>query len=460
MKKKTMLIAIISIVAILTTLGYKAFIAKKITTAFDLGTRYLSEAKYEEAVIEFNKVIKIDSEHAEAIKKIDLINLYTEIEELCTNKKYEDAENLLIKLNEHEYASHIKNGLEKLKKTIDEGILQMTVDIPDAELKKYILEALNKDSDHEITRADMLSLTKLDIGNPVSGSKVKSLEGLHYALNLNRLSAIGQISDITPVKYLINLKELHIMYGSLEDLSPLSNLTTLETLSLDCNHIEDIRALANLTNLKSLSLSRNNIEDISAIQNLNNLEYLSFYDNNISDISPISSLTNLPYVSFQDNKIEDLTPLQELSNLNSIVLSGNNISNITPLLNLHNLKKLSVSNNNISYTDVNKLKSELSNTTIYADNNQPNPVSVIYGEWRIESSGKYIKNVTIDENTIDGKKYTATLKSEDYIYIELEGGGKRSFVISNNGTTLREYSYNPANGSYTDPFGTHYYKID
>jgi Leucine-rich repeat (LRR) protein len=91
------------------------------------------------------------------------------------------------------------------------------------------------------------------------------------------------ISDITPLEGLTNLKELNLWINNISDLTPLAGLTNLTMLNLQENNISDITPLAGLTNLTMLNLFRNNISDVTPLAGLTNLEWLYLSENNISE---------------------------------------------------------------------------------------------------------------------------------------------------------------------------------
>lgn len=110
------------------------------------------------------------------------------------------------------YAKDLSTG-EKMCTKINESVDDMETDIDlsefvtikDEYLREAIKETLNLDSDN-ITMADMLSLTKISIINPVA-----SLEGIEYAKNL---------------------EDIYIRYSEIADISHLSKLKKLKSVSL------------------------------------------------------------------------------------------------------------------------------------------------------------------------------------------------------------------------------------
>ena len=71
----------------------------------------------------------------------------------------------------------------------------------------------------------------------------------------------SQITDVTPLAQLTDLRMLGLGLNRITDLTPLAELTKLKTLWLSDNQIADIMPLAKLTKLRTLYLARNPIPD-------------------------------------------------------------------------------------------------------------------------------------------------------------------------------------------------------
>ena len=161
------------------------------------------------------------------------------------------------------------------------------VNIPDANLRAAIEEALDKTAGAPITATALRTLTSLDSKQ----SLIQNLTSLEFATNLRTLSlSDNQISDVSPLANLVNLGELDLDSNQIADISPLANLTNLTVLSLSNNHISDISPLAGLKNLSELDLDSNQIADISPLANLTNLSALDLSINPILDFSVIDGL--------------------------------------------------------------------------------------------------------------------------------------------------------------------------
>ena len=193
-------------------------------------------------------------------------------------------------------------------------VTAQTVNIPDANLRAKIEEALGKPSGATISTADMAKLTRLEAKN----ANISNLTGLGAAINLTSLSLRGNnISDISAVARLTNLTSLSLTSNNISDISPLAGLTNLTSLNLGYNNISDISAVARLTNLTRLDLWTNNISDISAVARLTNLTYLNLGKSSVSDISAVAGLISLTYLNLNRNSIADISPLEANTGLSS-----------------------------------------------------------------------------------------------------------------------------------------------
>ena len=220
------------------------------------------------------------------------------------------------------------------------------VHIPDPNLRAAIAEALGKNPNAPITAEDMERLKKLELQN----RSIQDLAGLQFATNMDRL-VLGpwgeegnQISDLSPIAGLINLRTLWINNNPVSDISPLKGLKNLTDLRFrDAHVLFDLSPIAGLVNLKVLDLFGNNVSDLSPLAGLINLEWLTLERNNISDLSPLAGLINLESLWFSaSGNVSDLSPLAGLINLKRIFSWGNPISDLSPLMGLTQLEKIDI----------------------------------------------------------------------------------------------------------------------
>ena len=149
--------------------------------------------------------------------------------------------------------------------------------------------------------SNLTELTQLRL----DGTRVSDLSALSKLTNLTFLSLRDLIiGDFSPLYKLPKLTSLYLSLSNInDDLSVLKQFPHLTELYLFGCNISDVTALGSLTNLKVLNLSNNNITDVSPLFSLTNLVNLSLNHNQINDILPLYNLTNLTYLFLQENPI-------------------------------------------------------------------------------------------------------------------------------------------------------------
>lgn len=279
--------------------------------------------------------------------------------------------------------------------------------IKDEMLKRAVIAQLKYQNlytdGQKITKELMEKINGLDLHQNFTQSRqngVKSLEGLEYAVNMTQLDLAGnEIVDLTPIKNCKKLEKLDLSsqfssleYRELSDISPLANLTNLKVLRLKSNDIQDVSVLKNLTNLEELDLFGNrkiksiegfekltnlkklflnrtrSIKDITALKECKNLQQLSIQGNKVDNIDALKDHKNLEKLDISSNNIKDITAISSSVNLTELLASGNKIENLSAIKDLVNLKALHISENKIS--DISSLE-KLTNLTDLDLSNNP-----------------------------------------------------------------------------------------
>ena len=226
------------------------------------------------------------------------------------------------------------------------------VHIPDPNLRVAIAEALGKSPNAPITVEDMETLEELKANT----GDIRDLTGLQFATNLRDLrlgdwkwKKKNQISDLTPIAGLINLRELWLDENPIVDFAPLKGLKNLAKLVFRITPVSDLSPLAGLTNLRTMYFNvTKNVSDLSPLAGLVNLRTMHFSDGNVSDLSPLAGLTNLNDLLIFSSPISDLSSLAGLTSLERITIGGAEVSDLTPLAGLTHLELLRINANKIS----------------------------------------------------------------------------------------------------------------
>ena len=112
-------------------------------------------------------------------------------------------------------------------------------------------------------------------------------------MKLRVIDICGGDPDISVLKDATNLKELYLGGASVSDtdIVALAGLTNLTRFGVTGNRdLSNLSVLSGLTNLKWLDLRDCNISDISPLSGLTNLKWVNLEHNNISDFSPLDDL--------------------------------------------------------------------------------------------------------------------------------------------------------------------------
>jgi Leucine-rich repeat (LRR) protein/photosystem II stability/assembly factor-like uncharacterized protein len=205
--------------------------------------------------------------------------------------------------------------------------IDSVISFKDINIENRIREIIGKPTGN-IYGIDVTGIVDLDL----TFKNITNLSGLENFENLESLNiAYNSFTDLTPIRGLTKLRNLHLMSNNITDLSALENLENLEGLNISYSSVSDLTPIKGLIKLRYLYLGYNKITDLSPLQNLTQLEALGLYYNQISDVSPIENLTKLKSLELSNNKISDILPLKNLINLTTLYLAGNEIADFSPV---------------------------------------------------------------------------------------------------------------------------------
>jgi hypothetical protein len=128
--------------------------------------------------------------------------------------------------------------------------------------------------------------------------------------------------DPESVKYMVTLD---LSFSSIVDATGIQCFTSLEVLDLNKNQLSDLTPLAALTQLRSLSLAYNSLygSSLAPLGALTQLTYLSLEAASVTALDGLEPLTLLEELRVPYNSIRDVTPLVPLTSLQSLSIYGN-----------------------------------------------------------------------------------------------------------------------------------------
>ena len=250
-----------------------------------------------------------------------------------------------------------------------------TVNIPDANLRKAINEALgNQAPNARVTADEMNRLIRLE----ANARDIKNLKGLETATKLERLELNHNlISNLSPLTGLVRLHRIELEDNTISDISALEGLIDLVRVHISHNLISDISPLAGLINLRRIDIGHNLVSDWTPLAGLIRLDWITMSDNPPADLSPLSGLISLRSFHSWGTPILDLAPLTKSPKLQEISICGGEISDLSPLEGLTSLKDLYLAGNKV--TDISPLASLTGLTRLSLEHNQVSDLSPLEG---------------------------------------------------------------------------------
>lgn len=98
----------------------------------------------------------------------------------------------------------------------------------------------------------------------------------------------------------------------MSDLSPLRDLINLETLDVRYTRVSDLSSLKDLQNLQNLYLSASKISDLSSLIYLKKIQHLRAHSTRICDLTPLHALGDLQLIDISRTLVADLSPVLPL----------------------------------------------------------------------------------------------------------------------------------------------------
>ncbi|PID49971.1 MAG: hypothetical protein CR991_03995 [Proteobacteria bacterium] len=235
--------------------------------------------------------------------------------------------------------------------------------------KSPINIALERIEECHRSRSALTALDLSGLGLDTIPEEVFDLTWLE-ALDCNH----NQISDLSGLRHLPQLRVLNCSGNQVSDLSALRHVPQLQTLDCLSNQISDLSVLRHVPQLQTLDCSSNPISDLSALRHVPQLQTL--YYNHISDLSALRHMPLLQALHCNFNQINDLSALSHVPQLQTLNCGGNQINDLNALRHVPQLQTLGCSYNQIS--DLSALRHVPQLQTLDCNHNQINDLAPIY----------------------------------------------------------------------------------
>jgi tetratricopeptide (TPR) repeat protein len=353
----------------------------------DLGEKYLLELNYEQALVQFLKVVEIEPMNIRAylggtdaylhLDRIpDAIDWLTEGIDITDNQNLTHVlvgveksviEGFIALAEAYEAEGWFEKALELLQRVFDAtgdeiigrklGIIQASeivfrddyvIQWNDSAFENLTRQYLGKMSG-DIRYDDVRLIEKIEIWGEIIAKQEEQLMASHSAdwfrtRDGREGSKNGKIQTLTDLEHFTSLTDLSVNYQANLNISALSDAT-----NIDC-----------LRRLTRLTLNGNGITNISVVSELIALQSVSLAYNDIVDISPISLLIELQHITLVHNeKLASAEPLRGLRKLSSVAVSHVNTVDLNIFVGMPELRRMNLVHiGNIDYNILTKLNLE------------------------------------------------------------------------------------------------------
>ena len=146
----------------------------------------------------------------------------------------------------------------------------------------------------------------------------------------------------------------------------LAGQVTEQSISLSGTQVSDLSPLANLRELKIVFLTETPVTNLAPLANLTKLEHLALSLTAVSDVTPLARLPRLKMLILSGTAVSDVTPLSGLASLDKLILQGAPVQDISPLHKLTNLRIVDLRGTEVSDEKVVRFRQALPNCQILA----------------------------------------------------------------------------------------------
>lgn len=162
------------------------------------------------------------------------------------------------------------------------------------------------------------------LGKPEGRIKAQELRKVR---SVNLTSAKVDYLDPCIFPKLSGLRHLYLGAGALTDLSPLKGLIQLEGLTASKNAVVDIAPLSGMVKMDQLDLGRTQVRDLSPLKGMKRMTELVLDETPIRDLAPLAGLSSLERLSVKRTRVTDISMLKTLKKLKSLHVGGSPIDN-------------------------------------------------------------------------------------------------------------------------------------
>lgn len=235
-------------------------------------------------------------------------------------------------------------------------------------LEQAVRDALNKTDGQPVYERDLEQMTHIYIcGDKVFHNETEHNQYTNFHSILGTEHGYGDITDISLLAKMPNLRHVVLDYQQIYDISPLRKLQ-LTSLSLCGNPVSDLSALEGQQFLRELYLSQTMADSLESLRECSALTTLDCTYTYVNSLEPLSTL-QIHHLYLVDAPITDYEPISTvpvddlycsnmsaaeiesikgISSLHTLVILHSNIASLKELSDFSYLTGLDVTNNRLT----------------------------------------------------------------------------------------------------------------
>lgn len=192
------------------------------------------------------------------------------------------------------------------------------------------LSVSNVNNDDAKNIAAITSIKELNIYDSKDLTNIEFLSNMKQLTYL-KLNNVPNVHDYQPLKHLMNVKELYLIYSGLteKDLNSLPEMDSVESLILNDNRIVSLGNFPKMKNLKYLILSYNPLIEVNILPDKTpNLKHLDLRSTKIADLNKLSGVNNIESITLLYTNVKRISPLKEYKNLKFINIIPDDVEDL------------------------------------------------------------------------------------------------------------------------------------
>lgn len=202
-----------------------------------------------------------------------------------------------------------------------------------------------------------------------------------------------ELTDISDIGMMKNLKELNICKCNVKDISKISDCVHLKTLNLSENNIYSVDCLTKCVELEKLIVNGNHIQNVDILLTDTSIKTIHAKNNMISAVDITRENSQLTDVDLSGNRISNTDFLDKLPNIVTVSLVNNKLTALATIYS-NSLQELDLTGNTISNTSAFKYSDLPMLQRLYIGNNMICDLSFLSGCPNLVELSVFGNNIT------------------------------------------------------------------